>query len=78
MIWTMTARERRPPRPLVVRLLLALELVVDLARALGEQEQAAEQQDQIAARDAALPRTVNSGSRQARQPGEREQQQRCA
>ena len=42
--------------------LLAFELLVDLARALGEQEQAAADQDQVAARDARAPSTVNSGS----------------
>ena len=50
MIWTITLAndaatlaERVP--------LLAFQLVVDLVGALGEQEQAAEDQDQVAARD---------------------------
>ena len=42
--------------------LVALELLVDLVRALGDQEQAADEQDQVAARRVLEAWTVNSGA----------------
>ena len=54
------------------------ELLVDLVRALREQEQAADEQDQVAPRDRRARATVNSGAVSRIDPGDRQQQQRCA
>ena len=51
---------RRDPRADVA--LLAFELVVNLVRRLGDQEQAADEQDQIAARELVAETTVKSGA----------------
>ena len=61
MIWTMTARERRRDARRAVAL-FAFEPLVNLERRLAEQEQAAADQDQVAARDARGRRRVKSGA----------------
>ena len=52
---------------------VALDLLVDLVGCLPEQEQAADQEDQIAARDAMLAE-AEQRRRQPHDPGDREQQ----
>ena len=73
MIWPMTARERRRDLRRAVGL-FAFELVVDLDGRLPEQEQAAADEDEVAAREA----VVEDGEErlgEAHDPGERQQQQ---
>ena len=53
--------------------MLALELVVDLEGRLGQQEQAADDQNQVAAGDV-LAGDVEQRRREARHPGDRKQQ----
>src|SRR5690606_5767377 len=57
-----------------VAFLLALDAVPDFQRALEQQEQAAEEQDQVAARDALAHHREQVGG-QAHHPGDRQQQQ---
>ena len=76
MIWPMTAPNDGATRAVTVAL-FPFELLVDLARGLGEQEQAAADQDQVAARDAA-PEHREQRLGEPDDPGEREQQRRCA
>jgi hypothetical protein len=52
---------------------MTLEVLVDLPRALAQQEHASDEQDQVAPRDL-LPRDAEQGCRQARKRGQREEE----
>ena len=58
----------------VAFLVLALDVAVDLARRLDEQEEPAGEQDQVAPGEAVAERDVNSGVVRLDQPEQREQE----
>ena len=62
VIWIRTRRERRRARARMPSPSSPFEPGVDLVRALGEQEQAADDQDQIAARQLVARARVKSGA----------------
>ena len=68
--------------PAAASSLVALELVVDLVRALVDQERAAEEQDEVAARHfgevRVAERQVEQGRREAHHPADGEQQRDAA
>ena len=73
MIWTITAAKEGATRA-DPWLLLAFQPIVDLDRRLGEQEQAAADQDEVASGDAAAEHGEER-SGEADDPGNRQQQQ---
>ena len=76
MIWISTLRERRR-HPGGRLALLALQPLVDLVGALGQEEQPADQEHQVAARDL-LAEDGEERRREPDDPGEREEQRRSA
>ena len=78
-IWTITPAKRTgAPAGLVSPCSSPSSFVMDLVRRLGDQEQAAADQDQVAPGDRPVPRCVKSGVGQADDPGEQGEQRRCA
>src|SRR6185503_7157465 len=58
-------------------LFTGLDLVVDLPRRLGDQEQSAEQEDQVAAGDLTAERAAKERAREPHHPRDREQQEQA-